>query len=425
MNIERSFSDLNGGKGDNEKGPKDPGRRKFLKTLGVGALTFVGGSLVRKLGDDKKTGEITTEKEKGNNETVRSKTPDKEELIKSDPELRISEDEYYENENIKEVKKALNYKSPGRIVIDEKNSLRTQDYWEEKHRNDPKFSESLEKGMIEIEPYLKDLRLIFDEESRIASERGYLWDYREEKIIKECKVPKDFKLPQEYIFLSVAESYWNPKAKSPKGALGAFQLMKKTAINNGLRVDDQVDQRLDPYLSARACARNLIELYIRTKKDWNLALAGYNGSYIWNYLKYCGQKSTKPDYKGFLRSLSFKINERRDLIRNKKNKNYLHEVTEKQKLDDIEKIYKISKKLIIKSNKLGNEKLKKGQKLKIPLVNDGIREICFDREMNGYAENLVYPPKFYAILKLIREKRSEWFNKELLYAKNNNLNKEK
>lgn len=79
------------------------------------------------------------------------------------------------------------------------------------------------------------------------------------------------------------ESGWKVAAKSSVGAVGLTQLMPATASKDlGLRVDSQVDERLDPAKNVDAGARYLRRQYDRFaegKTDterWRLALAAYN-----------------------------------------------------------------------------------------------------------------------------------------------------
>jgi membrane-bound lytic murein transglycosylase D len=82
------------------------------------------------------------------------------------------------------------------------------------------------------------------------------------------------KVPGELVWLAEVESSFNPKAKSPVGAAGLFQLMPDTARSLGLSLFPR-DERLVPEKNARAAARYLRYLFERFK-DWPLALAAYN-----------------------------------------------------------------------------------------------------------------------------------------------------
>jgi len=75
-------------------------------------------------------------------------------------------------------------------------------------------------------------------------------------------------------WLAEVESSFNPKAKSPVGAAGLYQLMPATAKQYGLSLWPR-DERLQPDKNARASARYLRALHGRFK-DWPLALAAYN-----------------------------------------------------------------------------------------------------------------------------------------------------
>lgn len=82
-------------------------------------------------------------------------------------------------------------------------------------------------------------------------------------------------LPQELKYLPVIESALDPNAVSKHGATGLWQLMLATGKGLGLECSSLVDERRDPYMSSKAAAELLKQLY-DTYGDWSLAIAAYN-----------------------------------------------------------------------------------------------------------------------------------------------------
>ena len=89
-----------------------------------------------------------------------------------------------------------------------------------------------------------------------------------ERILAESGVPDDLK------YLAVAESSLR-NATSPAGAKGIWQFLKGTAVENGLEVNSQVDERYHVEKATKAAAK-----YLKKFKErfgtWTLAAASYN-----------------------------------------------------------------------------------------------------------------------------------------------------
>jgi len=100
-------------------------------------------------------------------------------------------------------------------------------------------------------------------------ERGDGYEGFIKRVLAERGVPTDL------YHLAMIESGFIPTARSRAGAVGLWQFMPATARGMGLRVDSQVDERMDPVRSTDAAARHLKSLY-GIYNDWSLAAAAYN-----------------------------------------------------------------------------------------------------------------------------------------------------
>lgn len=90
-----------------------------------------------------------------------------------------------------------------------------------------------------------------------------------EPILKSQGLPDDLK------YLCVAESSLN-QALSGTGAAGFWQFMKPTAIEYGLEVNNEVDERYHIEKSTYAACQYLKDRYARLNNDWILTCASYN-----------------------------------------------------------------------------------------------------------------------------------------------------
>jgi membrane-bound lytic murein transglycosylase D len=84
-------------------------------------------------------------------------------------------------------------------------------------------------------------------------------------------------LPEEMAYIAWAETQFDPKAKSPVGAAGMWQMTADKAREFHLRVDGKVDERYDPDKETHAAASLLANLLSEYGSDsFMLAMASYN-----------------------------------------------------------------------------------------------------------------------------------------------------
>jgi membrane-bound lytic murein transglycosylase D len=98
--------------------------------------------------------------------------------------------------------------------------------------------------------------------------RAARWLPQIEPILKKNGIPDDFK------YLAIIESGLI-NARSPKNAIGFWQILEETGKELGLEVNDEVDFRYDPIRSTEAACKYLKKAHDRFG-NWTLAAASYN-----------------------------------------------------------------------------------------------------------------------------------------------------
>jgi len=338
-------------------------RRGFLKAiLGLGGAALAGTAAVKSI---EKTTEFANKVFKDQEEGNTKEGGMEEQLASTTEQAEINKEDFITTAEI------LDFDKPERIEFNLGTVERIKNGWKRKYREKPELRNSFIRAYREMgfwQPYLEE---IFNQEG----------------------VPKD------YIFLAIPESHWQLKAVSPAGAVGPYQFMRKTAQMYGLKVERNLDERKDPLASARACAKLLRDLRGRTN-DWNLALSGYNGGFLWRYIKERTDQDKKPAYEDYLRFVEDILNNKKEKIKN------LVRRIKVRSGDSWEKIanrHGCSPAQLTEINKGQIGGLIAGQTLKMPFSESQKKKI-YEKTIRGYSENVNYPAKFYAIKELIDEK---------------------
>ncbi|HXA01523.1 MAG TPA: lytic transglycosylase domain-containing protein [Cytophagaceae bacterium] len=89
------------------------------------------------------------------------------------------------------------------------------------------------------------------------------------------QVLKDMEIPTDFLYVAVIESEFDNNAISFSGAMGMWQIMKPTARDYNLKINQDVDMRRDPKLSTEAAAK-FLKWSNSNLHNWTLTAASYN-----------------------------------------------------------------------------------------------------------------------------------------------------
>jgi len=142
-----------------------------------------------------------------------------------------------------------------------------------------KFSESIVLFDKKIDLTKEEIRERFEREFfllverrgliKILLKRYFKWrEFLQREIASTSSHP-------DLIFVAIAESYLNPRAVSPQKAAGLWQFVKETGREEGLYVDEGLDERYDIVRATRTALAHIKRLE-KEFGDSFLALAAYN-----------------------------------------------------------------------------------------------------------------------------------------------------
>ncbi|HOX81796.1 MAG TPA: lytic transglycosylase domain-containing protein [Chryseolinea sp.] len=130
----------------------------------------------------------------------------------------------------------------------------------------------------DVPMHVADVRERFDKELQIncylhsntlfLMKRAHRWLPQMKPILDRYNIPDDFK------YLPLIESNLL-NARSPKDAVGYWQILADSGREMGLEITNEVDERYDPLKATEAACKYLTKAYSKFE-DWTLVAASYN-----------------------------------------------------------------------------------------------------------------------------------------------------
>lgn len=124
-----------------------------------------------------------------------------------------------------------------------------------------------------------DVRERLERELLVALSNGddvILWLKRSHRYFPHIeKVLKNNSMPDDLKYIVITESHLKPLAASSKGAVGFWQFIEGTGSRYGMKINKEIDERRNFFISTDAAVTYLKDLYAMFG-SWTLAAAAYN-----------------------------------------------------------------------------------------------------------------------------------------------------
>ncbi len=391
FNIDKSKKILKKPEKMSRKEEVDLGKRKLLISAGLFATAGIMLGVDKKINIAKTLGELI-EKWRKKRENGQVKIQNKNEL--GDKEEKKTEIIPANTEDCSSIGGLIDFDSAEKVKLGKEEILKLKNYWKKSYAKG-QMKPSLEAALFRAkdweapakrEFYLAGLKFIAKQKEMSPEEKKIFWEKFE-----EC------------FYLVIPESHWKLDSHSGKGAAGPFQIMPKTADKYGLARKYNYDERYDPLKSARVAAECLLDLYHKMNNDWDLAVSGYNGGIVWKFKKEMVQKKQPINYANYLKYLEANINEAKNNF--SYGQKIFHLASSGDSWELLAKKYNTTKEILLRINdRRKGVEIKANEHIIVPATKEN-RKKAFYTLIDGFAQNINYPAKLYAVLDVLKEEK--------------------